>query len=47
MDFDAGPVDVFVKTKLIYVATLQLTCVFRLCYGFFATFMTLFFLSLC
>ena len=27
MDFNASPVDVFVATKLVYVATLQLTCV--------------------
>ena len=27
MDFNAGSVDVFVTTKLVYVATLQLTCV--------------------
>ena len=47
MDFDAGPTDVFVATKLIYAATLQLTCVFRLYCGFVATFMTLILLSLC
>ena len=27
MDFNAGLVDVFVTTKLVYVPTLQLTCV--------------------
>ena len=27
MDFNAGPVDIYVTTKLVYVATLQLTCV--------------------
>ena len=47
MDFDAGPTDVFVTTKLISVVTLQLTYVFRLCYGFVTTFMTLILLSLC
>ena len=27
MDFNAGPVDVLVTTKLVYVTTLHLTCV--------------------
>ena len=40
MDFTAGLVDIFVTTKLVYVATLQLNCVFRLCCGFVATFLT-------
>ena len=47
MDFNAHQIDVFVTTKLIYVATLQLTGIFKLCCGFVATFMTLILLSLC
>ena len=31
MDFNASPADGIVATMLVYVATLQLTCVFRLC----------------
>ena len=27
MDFNIGPIDVFVEKKLVYVTTLQLTCV--------------------
>ena len=47
VDFDVGSADVFVETKLIFVTTLQLTCVFRICCGFVATYLTLILLSLC
>ena len=41
MDFNAGLVDIYVPTKLVYVATLQLTLgVFRLCCAFVTTFLT-------
>ena len=46
MNFNAGPIGVFVLTKLIYVATLKLTCIFRFCCGFVTTFLTLILLSL-
>ena len=41
MDVNAGPVGIYVVTKLVYVVTLQLTlCVFKLCYGFVERFLT-------
>ena len=44
MDFNTGPVDVFIMTKLVYVVTLSFTCVSL---GFVATFLTLILLGLC
>ena len=29
MDFNDGPIDVFVTTRVVYVVTLPLTCVFK------------------